>query len=108
MKLPKSLTTVTPLSKTIAAVLFITFPFVGFLAGMEYEKLTSPKSSDEVTRPTSFPTPFISELPAETPVTSGIPTQTPSRTQNPEEGVVCTQDAKMCPDGSYVSRQGPR
>ena len=24
-----------------------------------------------------------------------------------EEQVVCTQDAKLCPDGSYVSRQGP-
>ncbi len=31
-----------------------------------------------------------------TPPTSVIP-----------EGVVCTMDAKMCPDGSYVGRQGP-
>ncbi len=23
-------------------------------------------------------------------------------------GVYCTEDAKMCPDGSYVGRQGPR
>lgn len=23
------------------------------------------------------------------------------------EGVVCTQDAEMCPDGSYVGRTGP-
>lgn len=26
----------------------------------------------------------------------------------PEEGVMCTQDAKLCPDGSYVGRTGPR
>lgn len=25
-----------------------------------------------------------------------------------EEGVVCTLDAKMCPDGSYVGRTGPK
>lgn len=24
-----------------------------------------------------------------------------------EEGVVCTMDAKLCPDGSYVGRSGP-
>jgi hypothetical protein len=27
------------------------------------------------------------------------------QTQNP---IVCTMDAKLCPDGSYVSRQGPK
>ena len=25
----------------------------------------------------------------------------------PDEPVFCTMDAKQCPDGSYVSRQGP-
>ena len=25
-----------------------------------------------------------------------------------DDGVICTEDAKMCPDGSYVGRQGPR
>lgn len=25
-----------------------------------------------------------------------------------EEQVACTMDAKICPDGSYVGRQGPR
>ncbi|HEY9480731.1 MAG TPA: hypothetical protein VIR98_00690 [Candidatus Paceibacterota bacterium] len=34
------------------------------------------------------------------------------RTHEPETqgippGVVCTMDAKLCPDGSYVGRQGP-
>ena len=25
-----------------------------------------------------------------------------------DEGTFCTADAKLCPDGSYVGRQGPR
>lgn len=29
----------------------------------------------------------------------------PSR--NGDDGVVCTMEAKQCPDGSYVGRQGP-
>lgn len=34
------------------------------------------------------------------------PTNPPS-TENPQEGVACTQEAKLCPDGSYVGRTGP-
>src|SRR5258706_9652825 len=26
----------------------------------------------------------------------------------PGDGVVCTQEAKLCPDGSYVGRTGPK
>jgi hypothetical protein len=26
----------------------------------------------------------------------------------PPEGIFCTQEAKLCPDGSYVSRTGPK
>lgn len=33
-----SLTTVTPLSKAIAFLLFIIMPFIGFYLGMEYQK----------------------------------------------------------------------
>ena len=44
MKLPKSLTTVTPLSKLLAMILFILFHLMGFLLGMEYQKvLDEPK-----------------------------------------------------------------
>ena len=38
MKLPKSLTTVTPFSKTLALVMFIIFPLAGFYIGMQYQK----------------------------------------------------------------------
>lgn len=38
MKLPKSVTTVTPLSKTLALLMFILFPIAGFYIGMQYQK----------------------------------------------------------------------
>lgn len=47
--LPKSLTTVTPLSKFIAFVLFVLMPFIGFYIGMNYQKiLDSVNSSSQV------------------------------------------------------------
>lgn len=42
MRLPESFTTVTPLSKGIAAFLFILFPSVGFYLGMQYQAGLSP------------------------------------------------------------------
>lgn len=39
MKLPKELTTVTPLSKALALVLFITLPMLGFYIGMQYNQM---------------------------------------------------------------------
>lgn len=41
MTLPSSLTTVTPISKFLAMVLFVTLPFVGFYLGMQYGKISS-------------------------------------------------------------------
>ncbi len=38
MPLPKSFTTVTPLSRYLAMLLFILFPFIGFFAGMRYQQ----------------------------------------------------------------------
>jgi hypothetical protein len=38
MKLSKQYTTVTPLSKTIALILFIALPFIGFFLGMKYQQ----------------------------------------------------------------------
>lgn len=28
--------------------------------------------------------------------------------EKPKEQVFCTQEAKQCPDGSWISRQGPK
>lgn len=74
--MPNTLTTVTPLSKTIAAILFILLPLLSFFFGIQYQRLlTSP--------PTNNITP------------------------NKPEGVACTMEAKICPDGTAVGRIPP-
>lgn len=135
MKLPKSLTSVTPFSKTLAAILFITFPFLGFYLGTQYEKGINPQDSDKssifqnllckkwgtvcspnYTDPNGgcapkkicgdpSPAPTIYSPSA---IPTSIPTLLPPQNPPPEEGVACTQDAKMCSDGSWVGREGPR
>jgi hypothetical protein len=156
MILPKSFTTITPFSKTLAAILFITFPFVGFLAGMEYQKniytqipnQTAPSPTpgyacdlDAKTCPDGStvgrigPSCEFAKCPSVTntkKVFCGGPEKiscppgyvcksdkdypdpegecVPSSDEIPPKSwddSVCTQEAKLCPDGSYVSRQGP-
>lgn len=34
--------------------------------------------------------------------------ETPAPTGEIPSGTVCAMDAKLCPDGSYVGRQGPK
>ena len=70
------------LLKIITAVLFVALPFVGFYLGVYYQKNLQPEETSS------------QELPAVKPA-------------NPNNGVVCTQDAKQCPDGNYVSRIPP-
>lgn len=41
MKIPSELTTVTPLSKTVAFIVIIALPFIGFLFGIKYQKSIS-------------------------------------------------------------------
>ncbi len=53
MNLPKSLTTVTLLSKIIAGILFIILPFLGFWLGREYQKSMS---SDGLSKTVLFTT----------------------------------------------------
>lgn len=49
MTLPKSLTTITPFSKILAAILYITLPFAGFYLGMEYQKsIIAPIDSNNI------------------------------------------------------------
>lgn len=82
INLPKQLTTVTWFSKVLAIVLFISFPFIGFLLGMQYQSLLD--------------TSKISPLP-------------PSISAPPiEESIACAMDLKTCPDGSFVGRTPPR
>lgn len=46
IKLPKFLTTITPLSKAIALILFVALPFIGFCIGFNLgaNKVTTPSS----------------------------------------------------------------
>lgn len=53
MALPKSLTTVTPLSKTLAMILFIALPFLGFLLGMQYQEVID-FQNQQVTAPVTL------------------------------------------------------
>lgn len=133
MPLPNSLTTVTPLSKALAAALFIIFPFIGFYLGIQYQKGITPLISNQVT-----PSPTPQTIYTPTPITQegmfcggiggkpcgpGFTCQItdrypdaggkcvrdlPPRLDNPADQTICTQEAKTCPDGSYVSRQGPQ
>ncbi|MFO0703702.1 MAG: hypothetical protein U0525_03185 [Patescibacteria group bacterium] len=50
MKLSKTFTTVTPLSKSIALGIFILFPFLGFIAGRQYQALVSIPQTQIVTQ----------------------------------------------------------
>lgn len=45
---PNPLTTVTPFSKALALILFITLPFVGFYLGMNYQNLLTPSSRSSI------------------------------------------------------------
>lgn len=69
MKLPKSLTTITALSKALALILFVALPFLGFWLGIGYQKIvdesffytlpTKSSSSSISVTPTSFPQPTL-------------------------------------------------
>ncbi len=83
MTLPKELTTVTTISKTLALYMFIMMPIIGFLLGMKYQE------NIDATRYTS-----------ETPIMQTPGHKTPLQR-------ACTMDAKLCPDGSAVGRSGP-
>lgn len=72
IKLPKELTTITPLSKFLAMGLFILLPFVGFYLGTQYQEMMDIANKDG---------------------NSSIK--------------ACTEEAKICPDGSAVGRTGP-
>ncbi|MEN9621961.1 MAG: hypothetical protein RLZZ67_395 [Candidatus Parcubacteria bacterium] len=41
-------------------------------------------------------------------ISVGVYTYTTSQNKAEVEQIACTMDARMCPDGSYVGRQGPK
>ncbi len=63
--------------------MFLTFPFIGFYMGMQFQQeLDKPLMREVYKDPESPPI----EIP---------------------EGTACTMEARLCPDGSYVGRSGP-
>lgn len=52
MNLPKELTTVTKTSKTLAYIVFLTLPFIGFFLGIKYQQtldLANQQTTESVT-----------------------------------------------------------
>ena len=59
MKLPKEINTVTPFSKIVALILFISLPIMFFFMGMQYQAniyLQQPQTTQQFL-PTTIPTP---------------------------------------------------
>ncbi len=75
MNLPKELTTVTPLSKYLAIVVFVLFPILGFFLGMKYQELMNLSKRQEMEENLT-----ITRAPTPTPF--AIPTVDPSITAN--------------------------
>jgi len=78
MQIPKELTTVTTLSKSVALIMFISLPIIAFLFGMKYQTMVVNQNS---------PVPTVT-----------IPTSVP---------IGCTMDVQICPDGTAVGRVAP-
>ena len=75
-------TTVTTLSKIIALILFVMLPVIAFYMGVAYQ--------ERIDRP------MLQEL-----------HRLSSTKHSQLEGTACTMDARLCPDGSAVGREGP-
>ena len=75
MTLPKELTIVTPLSKTLAMVVFVSLPILGFFLGIRYQEMMDLTKRQEMESNLS-----ITRVPTPTPI--AIPTVDPSVTVN--------------------------
>lgn len=72
-KLPPELTTVTPISKALALMLFVALPFVGFIIGWQYGVSTTPTEpvGFEYTPPQNEPDEQLPEAPGTDPLVRG-------------------------------------
>ena len=99
MKLPKSFTTVTTLSKILAMVLFIALPFIGLLIGMGYQnKIDKIKCANEVykiNQTVTLVTPTIS-----------MSNPSPTTPQCIKEGGEICRNPLICPDNNQKCCQG--
>lgn len=82
--------------------------FIGMMVGSMFIDDTN-KQQQEVKQAivkAAFPSPTIMACPTNHMAPSMLPTQ--SLTPGFGGGIICTQDAKQCPDGSYVNRIGSK
>lgn len=93
MQLPKELTTVTPLSKAIALLFFITLPILAFVFGMNYQKAIENNQISPIQSIKVFPSPVVQP-------SIGVKTECNSRGLKCPVGFVC--DTRQFPDGSGV------
>lgn len=94
MQLPKELTTVTPLSKVIALLFFVTLPILAFIFGMNYQKALENNQVGSIQKINIFPSPTTEpKIGEKTPCSNGRGWKCP-------EGYVC--DTSQFPDGSGI------
>lgn len=92
MQLPRELTTVTPLSKAIALLFFVTLPILAFVFGMNYQSMLENNQTSSIENVEVLPSPIIQPR-KETKMECSARTKCP-------EGYVC--DTRQFPDGSGV------
>lgn len=88
MRLSKTFTTVTPLSKSIALAMFVLLPILGFLFGMYYQHLIDVSTSPQII----------------VKYTSSHPNPLPSPALI---GTTSCRTNSDCPSGYYCTRVGP-
>lgn len=76
-------TTVTTFSKIVALILFVMLPVIAFYMGVAYQERIDRPMLQEIYK-----------------MNSKLPSQI-------EGDTACTMDARLCPDGSAVGREGP-
>lgn len=113
IKLPSSLTTVTPFSKLLAGILFITFIISAFFAGMKYQRTISLIAYQQANLVTATPSPIPTPTPTCRPRPACLDATPrcliPETSDMCPRATACTMEAKLCPDGkTYVSRQEPK
>lgn len=109
MSLPKSWTTVTPLSKMVALILFITLPFITFYLGLQFNPYI--KTVDV----SNNPSPTINNVPEVSPSeilnpTSEVDLQSSPTLQSRDsclEGNTVRRPVKLCSDNPVCDKLGP-
>lgn len=89
MSLPKWAITVTPLSKTIALILFITLPIIAFYFGLTFQQKVT------INPP---PSPFVTVVPSLIPISTptSFPTKPSTQPENDKNGYYSWPVQKVC------------